>query len=247
MQGPRHVVIVGLGPSAEAYMDHVKRFGSRQAFADQVWAVNGLGSILQCDLVWHMDDVRIQEIRAKARPNSNIAAMLAWMKTTQVPVMTSFRHPDYPSLVEFPLQKIVNRLGRGYFNNTVPYAVAYAIYLGVKKISLFGCDYTYPDAHKAEKGRACLEFWLGYAVREGIEIALPSSTSLMDSLEDTDENDLPCYGYDAVKISCATRKDGTFKLKLTPRDRLPTAEQIEAAYNHGRHPINQHRTRESLK
>ncbi len=234
-----HVAIVGLGPSAEPYMDHVKRLGSRQAFADQVWAVNGLGSVLQCDMVFHMDDVRIQEIRAKARPKSNIAAMLAWMKTTDVPVMTSFKHPDYPSLIEYPLEKVVNRLGRGYFNNTVPYAVAYAIYLGAKKISLFGCDYTYPNAHKAEKGRACLEFWLGYAAAKGIDIALPQETSLMDAIEDRDENDVPSYGYDAVKIGCTRRKDGRFRLKFTPRERLPTAEEIEAAYDHGQAPAAQ--------
>ena len=28
-----------------------------------------------------------------------------------------------------------------YFNNTASYALAYAIYLGVEKISIFGCDY----------------------------------------------------------------------------------------------------------
>lgn len=240
---PGHVAIIGLGPSAESYMDHVKRLGSRQAFCDEVWAINGLASILDCDLCFHMDDVRIQEIRSAAKPQSNIAAMMRWMKTTKVPVMTSFAHPDYPSLIEFPLEKVINFLGRGYFNNTVPYALAYAIYLGVKKISLFGCDYTYPDAHKAEKGRACLEFWLGYAARSGIDIALPANTSLMDSLDEEDPDDIPSYGYDAVKISCATAPDGTMKLTMTPRESLPTAEQIEAAYDHGKHPLHQKRAK----
>lgn len=234
-----HIVIVGLGPSAESYLDHVKRYGSRQAFADQVWAINGMGAVLDCDLVFHMDDVRIQEIRAAAKPQSNIANMLKWLRVANKPVMTSFKHPDYPTLQEFPLEDVVNFLGRGYFNGTAAYAVVYAIYKGATKISMFGCDFTYPDAHKAERGRACVEFWLGYAAAKGIEIALPSNTSLMDAMDDDDEDDIPSYGYDAVKISCARDDEGRMKLTFTPRDRLPTAEEIEGAYDHGKHPLAQ--------
>jgi hypothetical protein len=239
-----HIVIIGLGPSAEAYVDHVKRLGSRQAFADEVWAINGMGSVLDCDMVFHMDDVRIQEIRAAAKPASNIANMLKWLRITKIPVMTSFKHPDYPSLVEFPLEDVVNFLGRGYFNGTGAYAVAYALFKGAKKISLFGCDFTYPDAHKAEKGRACMEFWLGFAAARGVEIALPANTSMMDALDDQDETDIPSYGYDAVKISCARDETGRMKLTFTPRDRLPTAEEIEGAYDHGKHPLAQRRAKD---
>lgn len=225
-------------------MDHVKRLGSRQAFCDEVWAINGLGSVLDCDLVFHMDDIRIQEIRAKARPLSNIANMVKWLKVTKVPVMTSVPHPDYPALQAFPLEAVVNKLGRGYFNNTSTYAAAYAIYRGFEKISLFGCDFTYPDAHKAERGRACLEFWLGYAAHMGIEIATPQDTTLLDAREDTDENDLPSYGYDLVKIACARAEDGSMKLTMTPREGpMPTADEIEAAYDHGKHPMQQTRAR----
>ena len=62
-----HVAIVGMGPSAESFMDTAKRLGGRSAFCDQVWAINGLGDVLACDMVFHMDDVRVQEIRAKAQ------------------------------------------------------------------------------------------------------------------------------------------------------------------------------------
>lgn len=244
--GIGHVAIVGLGPSAESYVDHVKRLGSRHKFADQVWAINGMGSVLDCDLVFHMDDVRIQEIRAAAKPDSNIAAMVKWLKTTRVPVITSIAHPDYPSSVEFPLEDVVNAFGRGYFNNTGAYALGYAIFKGARKISLFGCDYSYANSHRAEKGRACMEFWLGYGIAHGIEIALPQITSLMDTIEDQDEDDVPAYGYDAVKIRCRTDDTGRMRLTMTPRDRLPTAEEVEDAYDHGRPVAEQHRIKEKL-
>lgn len=241
---PKHVAIVGLGFSAEAYMDRVKRCGSRRAFADQVWGINAVGDVLSCDLVWHMDDVRIQVIRAAARPESNIAAMLPWLKSTTLPVVTSRAHPDYPALVEFPLEAVMSEFGLGYFNNTPAYAVAYAIYIGVKRISLFGLDFTYPSAHKSEKGRGCLEFWLGYATARGIEIAIPENSSLMDHIDDPkDDNEAIFYGYDTVKLIYKRSEDGKFTIDMIPREKLPSAEEIEAAYDHGKHPALQGKIR----
>jgi hypothetical protein len=77
---------------------------------------------------------------------------------------------------------VINSCGIAYFNNTAAYAVAYAVHIGVKKISMYGCDYTYPNAHDAEKGRACTEFHLGIAKARGIRIGLTDKTSLMDAM-----------------------------------------------------------------
>ena len=60
-----------------------------------------------------MDDVRIQEVRAAAAPQSNIANMLAWMRRHPGPILTS-RIPEpnaYPGLVAFPLEPVINALG----------------------------------------------------------------------------------------------------------------------------------------
>jgi protein-L-isoaspartate O-methyltransferase len=240
---PRHVAIIGLGYSAEKYMDRVKRLGSRRKFADQIWGINCIGDVLRCDLVFHMDDIRIQEIRARAKPDSNIAAMVEWLRGYDGRVITSFAHPDYPCLETFPLQDVINELGLAYFNNTVAYAVVYALFIGVEKISIFGCDYTYPDRHKAEKGRACLEFWLGYAKNRGVELAMPPNTTLMDCRDD-DGEEATLYGYDAVKMFIRQFNDGEFKVTMEPLDKLPTAEEIEDAYDHGKHPLQQGRKRE---
>jgi hypothetical protein len=169
MTAPNHVAILGLGPSLAQYMAIARGLGGRSAYCDEVWAINNLGDVFQCDRIFHMDDVRIQEIRAAAAPDSNIANMLRWMRRTPARSYTSRAHPDYPGLVEFPLEDVINDLGFAYLNNTAAYAVAYAIHIGVKKISLYGCDFTYPNAHDAEKGRACVEYWLGFAKARGIQ------------------------------------------------------------------------------
>jgi hypothetical protein len=236
MQG-KHIAILGLGPSLDQYLELTKRAGGRHRFCDETWAINALGDVFACDLVFHMDDVRIQEIRAKAAPESNIAAMVQWLKTSTVPVVTSRKHPDYPALVEFPLEDVLNHLGHDYFNNTAAYAVAFAIHAGVAKISLFGMDYTYPNVHDAEKGRACVEFWLGQAHARGLQINLPKSTTLMDSMYPQASR---LYGYDTLDIEFNVQPDGVLKLAMTERSTLPTAEQIEKLYDHSAPIAEQH-------
>lgn len=226
-----HVVILGLGPSLESYVNIAKRLGNRRKLADEVWGINAVGDVIQCDRIFHMDDVRVQEIRAGAKPESNIAAMLEWMKDHPGPIYTSRANPSYPGLVEFPLQDVINSCTTSYFNSTAAYAVAYAIHIGVKKISLFGFDFTYQNSHHAEKGRACVEFWLGVAWARGIDITLPPETSLMDANEPR-----KFYGYDMVDVKVDHDEDGHAVVGFSDKETLPTAEEIEREYDHDQHP-----------
>ena len=227
-----HIAILGLGPSCRQYLELTKRMGGRRAFCDETWSINALGDVFDSDLVFHMDDVRVQAIRATAKPDSNIARMLAWLKTYQGPVITSRAHPDFPALVEFPLADVVQEFPLAYFNSTAAYAIAYALHVGVTKLTLFGMDFTYPDVHDAEKGRACVEFWLGIAAARGVELAMPKTTSLMDAMYPQDKR---FYGYDTVNLDIQRSTAGV-TVAMTERETLPTAEEIEAGYDHSRHP-----------
>lgn len=233
----KRVAILGLGPSIDKYLDLVKRQGGRSKLFDEVWAINALGDVFACDLVFHMDDVRIQEIRAKAAPESNIAAMLKWLKTSLVPVVTSRAHPGYPALVEYPLEDVLNRFGHEYFNNTAAYAIAFAIHTGVTQLSLFGMDFTYPNRHDAEKGRACVEYWMGQAHARGIKLLMPRETTLMDAYAGRASR---LYGYDTVDVVFNMQQDGSVKLDFVPRETLPTAAEIEANYDHSAPIADQH-------
>ena len=230
---PESVAIIGLGQSLGEYVGLVKRLGGRKPVADEVWAINALGDILKCDRIFHMDDVAIQEIRAEAAPDGNIAEMLKWLREHPGPIYTSVVRDGYPGLVAFPFEEVMNNGGVPYFNSTAAYAVAYAIHIGVEKISMFGCDYSLPNAHSAEKGRGCVEFWLGMAAARGIEIVLPEHTTLMDACVPDDER---FYGYDCKVVTLKDREDGSCEVTMVDRETLPTAEEIEHRYDHNRHP-----------
>lgn len=229
---PERVAICGLGPTLDTFVSAVKCLGARSKLCDEVWGINSLGDVLKCDLVFHMDDVRIQESRAAAAPDGNIAAMLTWMKTYEGPIFTSRAHPDYPGLIEFPLADVLNSCGsHRYFNSTAAYAVAYAIHIGVKNIQCYGMDFSYADSHRAEKGRGCVEFWLGMASARGIKVSIAKSSTLMDACVPNNER---LYGYDTVTVEI-TGEAGNETVSFMEREQIPTAEEIEHRYDHHRH------------
>lgn len=235
---PDHVAIVGLGPSCATFFELTRRLGGVSAWCDEVWGINAIGDVLRCDRVFHMDDLKVQEARATANPGGNIAAMVKWLKTHPGPVYTSIVRDGYPGLVAFPIEDVLNRKhdgngGAPYFNSTSAYAIAFAIHIGVKRISLFGLDYTLPNRHQAEQGRACCEFWLGIAAARGIEITIPDSSPMMDACA-TDRDRL--YGYDCVDVHLLDGGEGRVKVEMIERDTIPTAEEIEARYDHSVHP-----------
>jgi len=103
----------------------------------------------------------------------------------------------------------------------------------VKHLSLFGCDYTYPNAHDAEKGRGCLEFWLGIASARGIKLSLPKTSTLLDGIYQLQDR---FYGYDTLAVTLRPQENGKVEVDLQPIDTLPTAEEIEQRYDHSQHP-----------
>jgi hypothetical protein len=230
--GPEHVVLLALGPSSMGWNRVAEMHGGRRHFCDEVWTVNTYGDVFAHDLLWHMDDVRIQEARAKAG-NDKIGKMLAWMKTHDKPIMTSRAHPDYPMLREFPLEDVINALNIPYFNGTTAYAVAYAIYSGVKKLTLFGLDFTYPNAHDAEKGRACVEFWCGQAMARGMDIQAADISTILDANMSVSDR---LYGYDTVNVSIDVGANGKAKVRFTEKSEVVSAEEIEKRYDHTRLP-----------
>jgi hypothetical protein len=231
-----HISILGLGPSVRQYLELTKRYGGRRAFCDETWGINSLGDVFACDRIFHMDDCRIQEIRAAAKPDSNIARMLDWLKTTKTPVVTSIPRPEYPSCEAFPLAEVLTKYPYGYFNSTAAYAIAYALHVGATKITCFGMDYSFQDSHTAEKGRGCVEFWLGMAAMQGVEISVPRTTSLLDACNSLNER---FYGFDCVDLDIQRGESG-IEIGMKAKDVLPTADEIERAYDHTKPTTPEH-------
>jgi SAM-dependent methyltransferase len=225
---PNSVAIVAMGKSRETYIyDTIQRWGGK--VADEIWAINAIGGLIQWDRLFHQDDIAIQTARAKAG-HEGVGHMLDWMKKSTRPIYTSRAYPDYPATVEYPLEWVLNRCGTLYHTSTVAYALTLAIACGVKEIKLYGCDFSYPNLHKREKGRANLEFWLGVAASRGIKVTVPDSSTLLDADQPVRDR---AYGYDTEWVS-VDQVGGRFRVSRVDRlpEDIPSASQVELRYSH---------------
>ena len=123
------------------------------------------------------------------------------------------------NVIEYPIIDIRNALGEHFFNvcrgniaesmdkesfikqkgnsllymkNSVPLILAYALYIGVKSIYLFGADYTHPMSNRREGDQPCAEYWVGFLEACGVSVYLPQDTTLKSTREG-----LSIYGYGA--------------------------------------------------
>jgi len=180
------VAIVGLGGS---YADYIAARVASQEF-DEVWGINCIGAIIHVDKTFMMDPVSRFLDTDNAGTQTGVARQ--FLKTNKKPILTCQLDKRVKHLELFPLKEIALELGYCYFNNTVAYAVAYAIWKKVKQISLYGIDYTYKNVSMAESGRACVEFWCAIAATKGIKLEVAHRSSLLDTNVPDDEK---LYGY----------------------------------------------------
>ena len=181
-----NIAIVGLGGS---YADYIAARVASQEF-DEVWGINCIGDIIHVDKTFMMDPVSRFLDTDNAGTQTGVARQSH--KTNKKPIITCQLDKRVKHLELFPLKEVTLDLGYCYFNNTVAYAMAYAIWKKVNKISLYGIDYTYKNVSMAESGRACVEFWCAIAVTKGIKLEVAHRSSLLDT--NVPENE-KLYGY----------------------------------------------------
>lgn len=184
---PKSVALVCMGPSVTDYLGATLTQEFNPHWVDETWVINMSANCFRCDLVFWMDDLIAQE---KFKPNLFVA-----LRKFGVPVITSIARPEVvPNSYDYPIEEIgqigIPIFGKPYLNNGVAMAIAYAMLVGVKKISIYGADFSYPNRDYAESGRACVESWITLAGVRGMEVALPPGTSLMDMVKDQG-----IYGY----------------------------------------------------
>lgn len=229
-RNPESVALLGMGDSKSVYVASAAVHGGSRALYDEVWTINCMTGVLRNDRVFHMDDLMIQEQRAAAG-NTTIAHMLEVLKRHPGPIYTSKAYPEaYPGSVPFPLEDVIGKFSHVYFNSTVAYAIAFAAFLGVKRLGLYGIDFSYSGMHSREKGRGCAEFWLGFASARGMTIQVAETSTLLDACAPDEDR---FYGYDAEHVTVDHSGERPI-VRRTPRDKMPTAAEIEARYDHSK-------------
>lgn len=77
-------------------------------------------------------------------------------------------HKDVITLDNYPLNTIIEKFKTNYFNNSIAYMIAYALYKGYKQINLWGVDIEKRSEYEFE--RPCVLYWIGIARGYGVQV-----------------------------------------------------------------------------
>ena len=183
----KKIAIVAMGRSQ---LDYHLSISHSQEY-DEVWAIGSMCAVIKPNRAFVMDPATRFFDTNDAGPQTEI--MRKTLPRLDVPIYSCIEDNRVPGIVLYPLQEVIQKTGCAYFNNSIAYAIAFALYQEVGSINMFGADFTYKtNVHFGEMGRACCEFWLSKCIEEGIDVAIAPSSSLLDTNVSLEEK---LYGY----------------------------------------------------
>ena len=201
-----NVALVAMGQSQIDY--HLSRTHSL-AF-DEIWAINAMIGVLpEIDRAFILDPM--SRFLDTEDAGSMTQMMRKYLPQAKYPIYTCELDERIPYAEEYPLPNLVEDLGCAYFNNTVAYAIAFALWNKVSHLTVFGVDFTYKtNMHFAESGKACCEFWLAKCMENGIDVSVAPRSNLLETNVDAKEK---LYGYHRLKDPVvAYSKNGTMSV-----------------------------------
>lgn len=182
---PTKVAILGLGPSMATYLQEGLSNSELPRNPDEVWTVNMGARRLQHDLAFCMHDMRNSMVRNPAEYN--------FYKSYKRPFITCYEIPDFKGSIAYPIEAILRKFGFFWFSNGIAYIIAYAIWVGVKELYLYGLDYDHPNTGNAtEPGKDVCTAWTVLAMGMGITVTICPDSSLMNQ---RDNPFVKYYGY----------------------------------------------------
>ncbi len=103
-------------------------------------------------------------------------AYLNWLVGLQEKVMLAAPMPEMPRAMIFPQKEIMERFG-DYFNNSISWMIALALYEGVDEIGVYGVELTQKIEY--ERQRPSVLHLLGIAKGMGVKVTTPSESRLL--------------------------------------------------------------------
>lgn len=135
----------------------------------EVWGVNDAFLRTRCDKSFHMHDLDV--FYEDKRTHSSTKLCITRYHDPENKGMefyTTVKSKKFPEAIEFPLDEIVEAFGFCYFNSTVDYMLAYAIYQKPDIINLYGINMSVNEEYGEQKPG--IEFWTGFAMGKGIQV-----------------------------------------------------------------------------
>lgn len=126
----------------------------------------------------HFELHDIDYLKNEVKPDPTYFDFLLDIRDKAVLNNTNFEFPDARA---YPLQEICNFVGANYFNNTIAYIIAYAMwfYPDLTDLALIGVDMSGEGEYVHQRPNC--EFYLGMAKGKGIKVHIPEGCPLLNS------------------------------------------------------------------
>lgn len=111
-----------------------------------------------------------------------------FLKNCKISLVTLKHWDKYPSSIAYPVQYVVDYFNTNFvidekntgfndYSNQISWMIALAIVLGYKEIMVYGVDMAQESEYAFQ--RASCQFFLGYAIGQGIKVRVPKSCELL--------------------------------------------------------------------
>jgi len=184
--GPRFENLIKMIRESEDWVPHERYDWIVEEFKTLINSNLGGLSFVSVTQITNM----FNEDRNKAIPDPkrSLAGLIQKLASLNIPVVTPKRHTDLvPTSFDYPIDEVsalgFSMFGKPYLQNGVAMAIGYAIWKGVKRLKIYGCDFTYPNRNFAEEGRGCVEAWIALAASKNVQVYLSPHTSLLDTVK----------------------------------------------------------------
>jgi hypothetical protein len=188
---------------------------------DEVWGVNNVASQPE------YKDKKFDKLFAfDILPKEYIAGMKPF-----APICSWQDYAD----IKFPIDDVIREFGTKYFTNTISYMLAYAAYLRIPEVHIYGVDVTF-GAPYAQENRG-VEYWIGRAQERGVNVIVPDSSHLLRTVSGAmygvaDHCNMLLYLHERINLINILPREGTYSDALKAQNAwwvlFPKSDEAQA-------------------
>ena len=146
--------------------------GGWRAVKDYKYPIWTISVLLKRMNTVNIDPCLILEVHKKAQVDKR----LELIKASKALLVLARPHKQLPYADILPIQKIISRYSRKCLTSSISWLIAYAGYMGVSQIDIYGVDMKTKPEYKEQRDGL---FWLmGYMEAEGVRFNIPDTSKL---------------------------------------------------------------------
>jgi hypothetical protein len=157
----------------------------------EFWALNDMYAMIPKENITRWFEMHKREFIDVYHARISGKSHIEELRNLKIPIYMQEEHEDIPTSIKYPLEEMIKHFKRDYFQSTLDYMMAFALYEGFEKIHIYGVNMAINEEYVYQ--RASMSYWIGRAESMGVNVVLPKGCDLLKQYFR--------YGYEAEKES----------------------------------------------